>query len=50
MNPAKNGLHDVALAFVFNTMKKGEDALDIYRKLVKKELSMEEKDGLCFSS
>jgi len=46
MNPEINGLHDVALGFVLRMMKKGEGALDIYRKLVIKELSMEGKDDI----
>lgn len=50
LRPAKNGVHDVALAFVLDTMEKGERALDIYRKLVINKLSMEGANELCISS
>ena len=33
--PAKNGLHDVALDFVLNLMKKGKAAMDIYADLIR---------------
>lgn len=47
MNPAKNGIHDTALSFVAGMISKGEEALDIYRKLAKKEISMED---VCLAS
>jgi len=40
LNPAKNGIHDVALGFVFKLMKKGEEALDIYRKFAINKLRL----------
>ena len=34
-NPAKNGLHDVALDFVLNLINQGKEAFDVYLDLIK---------------
>ena len=39
-NPAKNGLHNVAFAFVQKLLDGGGKALEVYQQLVKKELKV----------
>lgn len=40
LNPAQNGLHDVASAFVKTLVRKGKDALEMYKELAKRMLSV----------
>lgn len=42
MQPAKNGLHDVAAGFVKNLLKKGKEAMDIYHLITRKILTISE--------
>lgn len=39
-NPANNGLHDVAFRFVFNLVRKGKRALDVFFGLSNNEMSV----------
>ena len=39
-NPARNGLHDIALEFVNLMSKKGRNAIDLHRDLAKRYISM----------
>ena len=41
-NPARNGLHDVAFAFVMKLISAGKDALDLYWELVKGNAEVEQ--------
>ena len=40
MNPARNGLHDVAFSFVSLMLKKGRTAIEVHQDLAKKYISM----------
>lgn len=40
INPAKNGLHNVAFDFVVSTMKEGISAFDIFKQLFSKDISI----------
>lgn len=44
--PARNGLHDVAFAFVKNLLLNGMKALDIFAKLMKNEIRMGGENAL----
>lgn len=40
LQPAQNGLHDIASTFVKNLVRKGKDALEMYKELAKRMLSV----------
>lgn len=39
-NPARNGLHDVACAFVWDSIRKGKDALELFWELVRGDVGV----------
>jgi len=39
--PAENGLHNVAFSFINNLIRKGEDAINIHKKLAENSLSLD---------
>lgn len=40
MQPAKNGLHDVAASFVKNILRKGKEALELYEEISRKIITL----------
>ncbi|MBU0461272.1 MAG: hypothetical protein KJ574_01660 [Nanoarchaeota archaeon] len=44
IEPAKNGLHNVAFEFVISMLKRGKQALDVFKELFTREISIRNAD------